>query len=61
MPEPASSGVAGAAAIKAAGGAAAGGALLATTVVMLMTRDAALDFNPDWAPARSIRLGERMA
>lgn len=37
MPEPASSGVAGAAAIKAAGGAAAGGALLATTVVMLMT------------------------
>jgi hypothetical protein len=37
MPEPASSGVAGAAAYKAVGGAAAGGALLATIVVMLMT------------------------
>ena len=37
MPEPTSSGVAGAAAFKAAGGAAAGGALLATIVVMLMT------------------------
>jgi phosphatidylserine decarboxylase len=35
--------------------------LLGSTVVMLMTRDAALDFNPDWAPARGIRLGERMA
>ena len=37
MPEPTSSGVAGAAAFKAAGGVAAGGALLATIVVMLMT------------------------
>ena len=37
MPEPTSSGVAGAAAFKAAGGAAAGGALLSTIVVMLMT------------------------
>ena len=37
VPEPTSSGVAGAAAFKAAGGAAAGGALLATIVVMLMT------------------------
>ncbi len=37
MPEPTSSGVAGAAAFKAAGGSAAGGALLSTIVVMLMT------------------------
>jgi len=37
MPEPTSSGVAGAAAFKAAGGAAAGGALLSAIVVMLMT------------------------
>jgi len=37
MPEPTSSGVAGAAAFKAAGGVAAGGALLSTVVVMLMT------------------------
>ncbi|MCM8622936.1 MAG: hypothetical protein NFW16_14665 [Candidatus Accumulibacter sp.] len=37
MPEPTSSGVAGAAAFKAAGGVAAGGALLSTIVVMLMT------------------------
>lgn len=37
MPEPASSGVAGAAAFQAAGGVAAGGALLSTIVVMLMT------------------------
>lgn len=37
MPEPTSSGVAGAAAFKAAGGAAVGGALLSTIVVMLMT------------------------
>lgn len=37
MPEPTSSGVAGAAVFKAAGGTAAGGALLATIVVMLMT------------------------
>lgn len=37
MPEPTSSGVAGAAVFKAAGGTAAGGALLATLVVMLMT------------------------
>ncbi len=37
MPEPTSSGVAGAVAFKAAGGAAAGGALLSTIVVMLMT------------------------
>ncbi|TXH46420.1 MAG: phosphatidylserine decarboxylase, partial [Burkholderiaceae bacterium] len=42
-------------------GAEMGRFLLGSTVVMLMTRDAALDFNPDWAPARSIRLGERMA
>lgn len=37
MPEPTSSGVAGAAAFKVAGGVAAGGALLSTIVVMLMT------------------------
>jgi len=37
VPEPTSSGVAGAAAFKAAGGAAAGGALLSAIVVMLMT------------------------
>jgi hypothetical protein len=37
MPEPTSSGVAGAAAFKAAGGVAAGGALLSTIVVMLRT------------------------
>jgi len=37
IPEPTSSGVAGAAAFKAAGGVAAGGALLSTIVVMLMT------------------------
>jgi hypothetical protein len=37
MPEPTSSGVAGAAAFKVAGGTAAGGALLSTIVVMLMT------------------------
>jgi hypothetical protein len=37
MPEPTSSGVAGAAASKAAGGAVAGGALLSTIVVMLVT------------------------
>ena len=37
MPEPTSSGVAGAAAFKAAGGVAADGALLSTIVVMLMT------------------------
>ncbi|WP_299160955.1 hypothetical protein [Accumulibacter sp.] len=37
VPEPTSSGVAGAAAFKSAGGAAAGGALLSAIVVMLMT------------------------
>jgi hypothetical protein len=37
VPEPTSSGVAGAATFKAAGGAAAGGALLSAIVVMLMT------------------------
>ncbi len=37
MPEPTSSGVAGAVAYKAIGGAAAGGAALASIVVMLMT------------------------
>ena len=37
MPEPTSSGVAGAAAYKAVGGVAAGGAALASIVVMLMT------------------------
>jgi len=37
VPEPTSSGVAGAAAFKAAGGAAAGGALLSAIFVMLMT------------------------
>ncbi len=37
MPEPTSSGVAGAAAYKAIGGAAVGGAMLAEIVVMLMT------------------------
>jgi hypothetical protein len=37
VPEPTSSGVAGAAAFKVAGGAAAGGALLSAIVVMLMT------------------------
>ncbi|WP_148714318.1 archaetidylserine decarboxylase [Chitinolyticbacter meiyuanensis] len=33
--------------------------LLGSTVVLLFPQ--ALDFNPDWAPARSIRLGEAMA
>jgi len=33
--------------------------LLGSTVVMLFPRDC-LDFNPDWAPQRPIRCGERM-
>jgi len=34
--------------------------LLGSTVVMLFPRPA-LAFNPDWAPGRTIRLGEAMA
>ena len=34
--------------------------LLGSTVVMLFP-EGPLSFNPDWAPARAIRLGERMA
>ena len=34
--------------------------LLGSTVVMLFPRDA-LAFNPDWAPARPVRMGEAMA
>lgn len=37
--------------------------LLGSTVVLLFAKDAAgkLSFNPDWAPARNVRLGEVMA
>ncbi len=34
--------------------------LLGSTVVMLFARDV-LRFNPDWAPARAVRLGQAMA
>jgi phosphatidylserine decarboxylase len=40
-------------------GAEMGRFLLGSTVVMLFPR-ASLDFNPAWAPARPIRLGEAM-
>ena len=41
-------------------GAEMGRFLLGSTVVMLWPQ-AAIGFNPDWAPARPIRLGEKMA
>ena len=41
-------------------GAEMGRFLLGSTVVMLWPQ-AAIGFNPDWAPARAIRLGEKMA
>ena len=34
---------------------------LGSTVVMLFPRESRLQFNPDWAPERSVRLGETMA
>jgi phosphatidylserine decarboxylase len=34
---------------------------LGSTVVMLFTRQCNLQFNPAWAPARTVRLGETMA
>jgi phosphatidylserine decarboxylase len=33
--------------------------LLGSTVVMLFKKDT-ITFNPDWAPERSVRLGELM-
>jgi phosphatidylserine decarboxylase len=33
--------------------------LLGSTVVLLFRKDA-IAFNPDWAPERSVRLGEMM-
>lgn len=41
-------------------GAEMGRFLLGSTVVLLWPRDR-LRFNPDWVPARSVRLGEKMA
>jgi phosphatidylserine decarboxylase len=35
--------------------------LLGSTVVMLFPKEGVLRFNPAWAPARGIRLGEAMA
>ena len=40
-------------------GAEMGRFLLGSTVVMLFPKDT-LSFNPDWAPARAIRMGEAM-
>jgi phosphatidylserine decarboxylase len=42
-------------------GAEMGRFLLGSTVVMLMPPEARLRFNPAWAPARPIRMGEAMA
>ncbi len=57
MPEPTSSGVAGAAAFKAAGGAAAGGALLSAIVVMLMTPPRS---TREWAVGMALRRARRL-
>jgi phosphatidylserine decarboxylase len=46
--------------IELAQGAEMGRFLLGSTVVMLWPKDT-LRFNPDWAPARAIRMGEAMA